>query len=261
MRKISYLVLMLLCACATQKRAAVSPVPAIIHGKMYTTFFQQRASEYKALCFQAFNIAKLRVDEWKPTGLKPAIVTDIDETVLDNSPYAAKRTLLGLDYDQRSWEEWTGLGQADTVPGSYAFLTYAASKGIEIFYITNRNESERAGTLKNLQRYNFPNADNDHIIMRQTTASKETRRQALQKTHSIVLLMGDNLADFSMMFDRKQAAPRDENTRQLSAEFGNRFIVLPNTTYGDWEGASFNYNSSLTPAQKDSIIRSVLKAY
>ena len=48
---------------------------------------------------------------------------------------------------------------------------------------------------------------------------------------------------------------------KFAAEFGNRFIVLPNPVYGDWEFALYHYNHSLTPAQKDSVIRASLYTY
>lgn len=55
--------------------------------------WQQHSGEYKALCYQTFALAKLRLME-KITAHKKdeaplAIITDIDETVLDNSPQRA----------------------------------------------------------------------------------------------------------------------------------------------------------------------------
>lgn len=230
-------------------------------GKIFTALYQQKAAEYRALCLQAFNIAKLRLDAYKPASSKPlAIITDIDETVLDNSPYAVHQGLQGKDYEPASWMEWTSKATADTVPGAVAFLRYAATKGVEVFYITNRDEKERASTLKNLQQYYFPNADDTHFLPKQTTSSKEVRRQAVAATHEIVMLMGDNLADFSNLFDKKNFEERLQNTNASVADFGNRFIVLPNPNYGDWEGALFQYNR-LTLAQKDSVIRTAVKNY
>ena len=74
----------------------------ITNGKLFTALFQQRAAEYRALCFQAYNIAHLRLDQaLQNTGNLPScIITDIDETILDNSPYAVHQALLGKDYDQ-----------------------------------------------------------------------------------------------------------------------------------------------------------------
>src|SRR5688500_9359986 len=201
-RYLSSLFLLLL-ACTTQKKS-VGPSPnssLVADGKVWSSLFQQRAAEYKALCLQAFNIAKWRIDELAPlVTVKPkAIITDIDETVLDNSPYAVHRALQQKDYTADSWNEWTAKGIADSLTGALAFFNYTASKNIEIFYITNREEKEREGTLKNLQRFNFPFSDNQHLILRQNTSSKEIRRQQVANTYDIILLLGDNLADFSML--------------------------------------------------------------
>ncbi|HEY5407067.1 MAG TPA: 5'-nucleotidase, lipoprotein e(P4) family, partial [Ginsengibacter sp.] len=189
------------------------------------------------------------------------IVTDIDETILDNSAYEAHQTLQGRDYDSDSWLAWSAMIKADTVPGSLSFLKYASSKGIEIFYVTNRGERERDFTLKNLQKFNFPNADNAHLFLLKNTSSKEDRRQNIAANYTIVMLMGDNLGDFSSLFDKKSSDERNQNVNTLAAEFGSRFIILPNPVYGDWENSLYNYNYSLTEAQKDSVMKASLHSY
>ena len=260
-----------LAACSPQQKVPTAPLlpttPAtsnmIADGKLFTSFFQQRAAEYKALCFQAYNIATLRLDQSLQTAsTKPrAVVTDIDETLLDNSAYAVHQGLQGKDYDAATWAEWTALGQADTLAGALTFFKYAAANNVEVFYITNREEKERQGTLNNLKKFGFPYADEQHLILKQTTSSKETRRQNVAATHDIVLLLGDNLADFSMLFDKKTEQERLQNVQQNAAAFGKKFIVLPNANYGDWESALYQYNYKLTANQKDSVIKSVLKSY
>ena len=135
------------------------------------------------------------------------------------------------------------------------------SKGIEIFYVTNRGERERNFTIKNLQKFNFPNADSAHLFPLQTTSSKEERRQKIAASHTIVMLMGDNLGDFSSLFDKKSSDERNQNVNEVAAEFGNRFIILPNPVYGDWESSLYNYNYSLTSFQRDSIIKASLHSY
>ena len=249
----------------TARHISNSPLPETgsvsVNGKLFATVFQQKAAEYKALCFQAFNIARWQLDIYQPISTRPkAIVTDIDETVLDNSPYEAHQTLKGKDYEPASWYEWTARASADTVPGAPSFLKYAASKGIEVFYITNRLERERESTLRNLQKFDFPNADNAHFFPKLDTSSKESRRMKLADTHEVIMLLGDNLADFSNFFDKRTQQERDQNTERFAAEFGSRFIVLPNTSYGDWESALYKAKR-LTEAQKDSVIRAEVKTY
>lgn len=266
MKKISVIALFVISACSTSKQISQtrSPLPQniVINGKVFTSLFQQKAAEYRALCFQAFNMASIRVEEsLKAPGRPKAIITDIDETILDNSAYDVHQTLQGKDYESVSWSDWIAKSNADTVPGSAAFLKYAASMGITIFYITNRNEKERKGTLLNLQKFNLPNADNAHLILKQEVSSKEPRRQKVAATHDIILLLGDNLADFSEMFDKKPLEERNRNTDNLAAEFGKRFILIPNPVYGDWESAVYKYSNTFTAAQKDSAVKSNLKGY
>lgn len=232
------------------------------NGKVFTSLFQQQSAEYRALCHQAYNVAAMQIDRYVPTTNKPkALITDIDETILDNSPYAVHQGLQGKEYELPSWYDWTSRAMADTMAGAAKLLRYAQSKGIEIFYVTNRDGVERAATLKNLQKFNLPNADDRHLILREGTSSKEVRRQKVAETHEIVLLMGDNLGDFSHLFDKKTPEERKNNTDISASNFGTRFIVFPNPNYGDWEGALFNYNYKLTNQQKDSVLRAVLKNY
>ena len=267
MRKGTIIILFgLLAGCAARRQPTPVTNSQLIHdGKLWASLFQQQAAEYKALCLQAYNVARLRLSIalQQPHSRPLAIVTDIDETFLDNSPYDVKQALQGQEYATATWHEWTSLGQADTLAGALSFFNYAAANNVAVFYITNRDETERTGTLNNLKRYGFPYADNAHLVLKQpdSASSKEGRRLQVSKTHDIVLLLGDNLADFSPLFDKKDLAERNVNTLAAATEFGNKFIVLPNPVYGDWESAVFRYNRKLSPAQKDSIIKVSLKKY
>lgn len=259
--------ILLFCVSCSSPRITItnikSPDPTIVDGKLFATAWQQRSAEYKALCYQAFNIARLRIAQSnQERSPKPkAIMTDIDETILNNSPYEVHQLLQGKDYDDASWKQWTAKGIADTMPGALHFLQYVSSTGIEIFYVTNRDQSEREGTLANLKRFNFPNADNDHLLLKGNTSSKEERKNTIAETHTIVLLMGDNMNDLSYLFEKKNPDERSKVADHFADDFGNRFIVLPNPVYGDWEFSLYHYNYSLTQSQKDSVIRASLETY
>jgi len=255
------LTLIVFSACKVSQNP-VKQTSTVNNGKVWASLWQQRSAEYRALCFQAYNVAKLRLDEaLKQPGSKPlAVVTDIDETVLDNSPYDAQRAINNQEYDAATWKQWTAKAACDTVAGAPSFFKYAASKGVSVFYITNRDEDERAGTTKNLQHYNMPNADQEHIILKSGSSSKESRRLQVLSKYNIVLLCGDNLADFDKLYDNHPTeSSRNTTTTQLTNQFGNKYIVLPNSSYGDWEGALFNFNYGLTPAQKDSVIKARMR--
>ncbi len=260
--KRSVLVLTILTATLYAK-AQQGNLPIANSGKVWSAVYQQRAAEYKALCFQAYNIAKMRIEEAvKHSSAKPlAVVTDIDETVLDNSPEGARAALQNQEFNAIAWKKWTAQALADSVPGAPDFFKYAASKGVTVFYITNRDEDERVATLKNLRRYNLPNCDDAHLLLRNGNSSKESRRQQVLAKYNVVLMCGDNLPDFDMLYDsRPNEASRNATTESLRKQFGNKYIVIPNPSYGDWEGAMFNFNYKLTEAQKDSVIQAKVKS-
>ena len=199
--------------------------------------WQQHSGEYRALAFQAYNFAKLSLKEalWEQANGKPnCVIVDADETVLDNSAFQGHELKKGVSYVQSDWTAWTALAQADTVPGALSFLKFAAAKNVEVFYVTNREEADRIGTLKNLQKFGFPNADEAHLLLKTTTSDKEPRRQKIAEKYNILLLCGDNLSDFSNVFYR-EAKNTKEQVDLMQNQFGKRFIVLPNPMYGDWE--------------------------
>lgn len=231
-----------------------------VKGKLFATVFQEKAAEYRALCYQAYNIARLRVDQFKngQETLPPAIMTDIDETVLSNAAYQAQQTLKGQDYDADSWFEWTEKGEADTVPGALKFFQYAASKGFTVFYVTNRNENERQGTLKNLKAFGFPYATNENLLLREKESSKRGRKEQIMREYNIIMFVGDNLNDMSDAFEKKDPQSRFAVTDHNSSLFGDKYIILPNSVYGDWENSLYRFNHALTPAQKDSILKTSL---
>lgn len=234
-----------------------------LNGKVYSAVWQQNSGEFRALCYQAYNLAQMRIEEnLKNPAKKPlAIITDIDETFLDNSPYAVTEAEKGKDFDAKTWMNWTAKGEAKAYPGSLNFFNYAASKKIQIFYISNRDENDRAGTLKNLKDLGFPNADNDHLMLKGTTSDKEARRLEVLKNYDVIIYMGDNLADFSKIFNKKPQTERNELVDQNADQFGKRFIMLPNSGYGDWESALKGYNYQLTPSEKDQVILENLRGY
>ncbi|MCF8368353.1 MAG: 5'-nucleotidase, lipoprotein e(P4) family [Bacteroidales bacterium] len=230
---------------------------------LMATLYQQTAAEYRALCYQAFNLARYQVDRSSKImgGMKKqAIVVDIDETMLDNSPYEAKCILDSIYYPE-GWDDWMNLSSAEAVPGALEFLKYAESKGVEVYYISNRKEKYRAQTLKNLQALNFPFANDDHLMLKGEISSKTERRNHVSEKNMIIMLIGDNLNDFSDVFEKKSIAERFELTDKMKEDFGRNFIVLPNAMYGEWEGAIYNYDYSKSNSEKFNLMYEALKGF
>jgi len=225
----------------------------------------QNAAEYKALTYQAYNLAQLRLDQilTNNDSEKPiAIVTDIDETLLDNSPYSGKQIELDENYTSERWAEWVAQKKANAIPGALAFFNYAKSKNVTVFYISNRSAEQTKETIENLKAKGFPYADKTHILLKTNSSEKGTRRNIVNKTHKIVLLLGDNLSDFSSIFEYSTTNKRNKNADSLHTFFGNKYIVLPNPMYGDWETkgvyeGKYNWSNS----QKDSIRHKKITSY
>jgi len=260
-----FLITLLIFSTTFAQSGKSAPASIANNGKIGASIYQQRAAEYKALCFQAYNIAKLRLDiALAKHHTKPyAIITDIDETLLDNSPVAVKQALKNGGFTSASWKEWTAKAVADTVPGAPSFFKYAASKGVTVFYVTNRDEDERAATLKNLKRYNLPFTDDAHLKLKSlkaTSGTKQPRRDNIMAKYDVVLLCGDNLPDFNMLYDAPYTeTSRNAVTEKLRKDFGNKYIVIPNPDYGDWENAIFD-SKKLTNDEQDEAIKAKVKS-
>lgn len=271
--KIMVLVGLLIISCQTQnvvnkdKKCSKNQFQKNIRDyDIQAVLWQQLAAEHRALSYQAFNLAKLRLDTYltkKTSNNKPlAIITDIDETIFDNSPFNAKMIKSNTNYTKKNWATWVKLEKATPIPGSLKFLLYAASKGVEIYYISNRSSNHTKETVSNLKQIGFPIADKKHILLKDSISGKETRRQIVYKTKNVIMLLGDNLSDFSDLFDNKSTIIRNKLVDSLHLKFGNKFIVLPNPMYGDWETKGiYEGRYNLSSYQKDSIRKAKLIAY
>ena len=213
-----------------------------------TILWTQTSAEYRALAYQAFDLAKLRLDqalakEKSVRAAKPmAIVVDVDETVLDNSRFQAELILRGAGYTPQAWQAWCDRAEAGAVPGAADFLNYAARHGVRVFYITNRRQPEKAGTMTNLKNAGFPNVSEETVMIRENTSpSKEARREKVRAGHRLVMQVGDNLNDFNDHFSGKSIADRKAQVDSERAAFGSEYIVIPNPMYGDWESAIYEF--------------------
>lgn len=217
------------------------------------TVWYQKSAEMRALYHQCYNWAKIALDQniaKADKKSKKAVIVDIDETILDNSPFEVKCIETGKGYTKKTWQEWTAKGKAKALPGAVDFLNYAKSKGAEIFYISNRRVEETDITIKNLIAKKCPFADKKHVILRSETSDKTKRRASVKKDYEIVLLVGDNLTDYSQIFGERGKDLGFNIVKKHSKDFGTKFIMLPNPMYGEWEGAIYDNNYKLSPKQK-----------
>lgn len=228
-----------------------------------SVLWYQKSAEMKALYYQSFNMAKLVLDNKLKSAAvtdKNAVVLDIDETVLDNSPYEAQMILKSFPYSTKTWKEWTKLAIAKATPGVLDFLTYAKSKGVTVYYVTNREMDERDATIKNMVAESLPFADTSHVLCKKTTSDKTPRYKTILNNYKILLTVGDNLRDYNEIFGNRKVNFGLNMADSLKTKFGSDFIVLPNPMYGDWEKAI--YSGKFPPeVEKSKIRKAELKAY
>lgn len=255
-----------ICACKSVKQTATvkdHTLSLMPEAPAWGALWQQKAAEYRALSYQAYNSARQALDEFlkQSSGKPKTIVTDIDETILDNSPYYVHQAEKHANYSDSSWLIWTRQVACDTVPGAPSFFQYAASKGVTVFYITNRISGDKVQTIENLKKHNFPNADEAHLMLMDKESSKEARRQGVAKDYDIIMLLGDNLGDFAALFDNDSMKDRYNWTESNRKAFGTRFIVLPNNMYGNWEEAYYQGQNPRSFADSNAVLNKLMRTY
>lgn len=227
-----------------------------------STLWYQKSGEMRALYYQAYNLAELRIREYL-AGPKPerpaAVIIDIDETLLDNSPSEGLNILEGKPYSAERWKAWSDKASARALPGAVEFCRFLARNDISVFYVSNRMNTEVVSTMLNLQNRNFPFADRNHLFLKSETSSKEFRRSVISKNFDILMLVGDNLADFDLIFEDRTRNFGFNTVDSLRNEFGKKFILLPNPMYGDWTKPLWGAKKNLTPEELADFRRSLLE--
>jgi len=234
-----------------------------------SVLYQQTAAERLAGNLQTFRSATKVIDQaladplWSALpdqnikNKKPAIIVDVDETVLDNTAYEARMILDGTKYPQ-GWVGWGKEVAATEVPGAKDFLNYAVSKGVTIFYITNRVVELKEATQQNLTKLGIPwDQTKETILMRGENnwdSDKGPRRALVGKDYRVLLIVGDNLGDFVDAKDNNLNSNKRKKIVEGYVDYwGVKWFMLQNITYGDWEGALYDFNYSLSPDEVHNI--------
>ena len=237
------------------------------HPSLDATLWTQTAVEYDGVTRGAYRLAEAMMTraladsswtaarsqaEQAPAQYRqkpPAVVLDVDETVLDNSAYQARLIQDYRTYNTESWNAWCREREADAVPGALDFVQQAAEQGVQVIYLTNREASVEAATRDNLKRLGFPVTDAPDAVLTQGEKPgwepKAPRREWVAERYRVLLLIGDNLGDFVEPADTTLAA-REQMADQHEAFWGTRWIALPNPQYGSWEGALFEFDYGLS---------------
>lgn len=265
------LALLLFTACVTTVApptapSAVPPPPAPVVSQaspcvtgdtiLAATLWVQDSAEYRAAALQTYAVARRMLDaaladpSWSALAtqtaagsLPPAIILDLDETSIDNTPFEARVIDQGKNFDNAIWRQWVSESAARAVPGASEFLAYAQRRGVTPFYITNRDyPEEERGTLENLRKLGFPlGSSDDPLLMRGEGpwkgSDKTARREFIASRYRVLLLLGDDLNDFTNARDKS----REERQRIIDETqplWGSKWLIVPNPIYGSWERAA-----------------------
>ena len=238
MRYLISLVLLFVAFACQKEEIAPKPVGKEVR-------WVRQSVEYDAICQQVYRQAWLAV---KATAAKHrgnwAVVLDIDETVLDNSRYQEMLYEQDKSYPWY-WADWCYEEKCPPVPGVKAFLDSVRALGeqAQIVYITNRADSLEGATISNMMKVGLWDERDVMMCRKSREDTKEVRRQEVRDgagrcqgkgPRQIVALIGDQLPD---MLELPEAGDAMEMKAQFlnTGEWGTRFFILPNPTYGYWE--------------------------
>src|SRR5262245_16886331 len=239
----------------TTPKPAAPPLP--METMLAANVYMQTSAEYRACCLQVYKCAELRLaallEAARPRPANPAVVMDLDETVLDNSAFQTFLYKNKLEYSEELWDVYEEKYPQDValVPGAKGFIDKAEALGVTVVYISNRSEVYKSSTQAALGKLGVEGknvADRLFLKPKDGSFDKSARREAVAAKYNVLLFFGDNLRDFSDTFAARKV-PKDANTedylqaislRKASADeaachWGVDWFVLPNPVYGEWE--------------------------
>jgi 5'-nucleotidase (lipoprotein e(P4) family) len=213
---------------------------------LWAVAYKQTAAEFYALCHQAYNLARMRIDlalANRDPGDRPlAVITDMDSTILHAMSYWGYLINEGKEFfDDAIWDEWVPHNEITAVPGSLDFFDHCVRNGVDVFYVTNRNQGEQTFeyALTHLRYLKFPIVSEDNLFVFRGTSDKSPARQKIEETHDVVLMLGDNLNDYRRDYYVKDVDERRTLMERDRDDWGTKFILIPNPTDGHWVRAIF----------------------
>jgi 5'-nucleotidase (lipoprotein e(P4) family) len=226
--------------------------------------WKETAAEYDALYLQGFNVARMHVERALAeriaegeAGRRPlAVITDLDDTVLDTRDYWREQMASGEQlFNDARWDIWVKKNRVRATPGALQFLNFCRDSGVEVFYITQRDQGPEtmAFALANIKTAGLPFADEDHVTVLRDDSNKQPRQREIADTRDVVVYLGDNLNDFSRDYYLSHWEARRERLAEDRVELGRRFVLFPNPTDGHWVRAIFG--ESEPPATSTNLSR------
>ena len=259
---------------AVDTAVAAAPAGPRANDNLNAVAWFQTSVEYRLIAGQAWRGALVQLDRAIKTpgwdalthedratpvtaSLPLAVIVDVDETVLDNSPYQARVIRDNKSFDEFTWSEWVREAAAKPIPGALEFARAATARGVTVYYISNRAADLSAVTVKNLRQAGFPIKDESQFLGLGTVvdgcesegSEKGCRRQLIGRSHRVLMQFGDQIGDMATVVANNLPG-REAAVRPYLGWIGERWFVLPNPMYGSWEPALFNNSWSQPEADR-----------
>lgn len=203
----------------------------------YQTYRAAEASLLRALADPNWTAALEQMPE-AAAKLPPAVILDLDETVLDNSASQGRLIHERKYFSEPEWARWVAERRAELLPGALDFLKVAHANSVAIYYITNRvcdPQKSDDPTVENLRRLAVPLAPH-RLLCKTDTGDKSPRRAKVANAYRVLLLIGDDFNDFvSIPGPAANPAGRAVLADAHRRYWGERWFMLPNPMYGSWE--------------------------
>jgi 5'-nucleotidase (lipoprotein e(P4) family) len=241
------------CACGNR----CVPTERQTHELLHANLWMQTSAEYAAVSIETYFTAEALLpaaiadSNW--TGcleqgenyqaLPPAIILDVDETVLDNTAFESRLIRDNDYYRNENWLPWCREAKATAIPGARDFLKRAEELGVKIFYVTNRGMEIEQATCENIINQGLPlDTTGDYMLTKGERedwgSDKTSRRKWVADSHRVIMLFGDNFNDFA---PGTQVSPAERVEHSYKNYWGLKWFMLANPDYGDWESAIYNY--------------------
>ena len=225
----------------------------------------KHSAEYQAITRQVYQSAEkdlanfINDPEWsampghpREDGLPPAVVIDVDETVVSNVDF---QIAFERPFTNRKMYDYFQEHEAIPVAGVVEFVTAAREAGVTVFFVTNRPCAPIEGkpgdcpqkdwTLKELASIGIE-SDKDHVLLaneRGWDRAKIGRREHIAENYRVIMLFGDDLGDFTPCVRKTLYGPCTEPATKESRQalvdqhrhyWGHGWYTVPGPMHGSW---------------------------
>ena len=258
---------------------------AVAHEDLDALLWIQTSAEYEAITRQTFRLAEMNLGSalvdpaWtasteqqrrfakKPrqlAALPPAVILDVDETVLDNTAYQTRLIEKQEEFSRESWLAYVREEASPGIPGAKEFIQACRDARVTVLYVTNREFEVEYATRRNLIKTGLLHEDDPDVVFtkyeRETwTSDKQTRRAHLATRYRILMMLGDDLNDFITLGKHPASEKRRHVATQYADWWGQRWMALPNPNYGGWERSVYGWKDSSSRETKLKLKREMMR--